>query len=97
MERLQDMPMEVQLTNKEMENLLSLQQEILGKIAIGKQYQDTLDDLCRTAESMLPNSLASIMLFDDKKESLIVKAAPNIPIEAINDLNGLIPSENSGS
>jgi len=97
MERLQDMPMEVQLTNKEMENLLSLQQEILGKVAIGKQYQDTLDDLCRTAESMLPNSLASIMLFDDKKESLIIKAAPNIPIEAINALNGLIPSENSGS
>jgi len=97
LDNTQDIPMEVPITNKEMENLLTLQQEILGKIAIGKQYQDTLNDLCRTAESMLSNSVASIMLFDDKKESLVVKAAPNIPIEAINALNGLIPGEHSGS
>jgi len=90
----------VPISNEKMESLLLLQQEILGQVAIGDQYhyQDLLDSLCLSAERMLPNSLASIMLFDDdNKESLTVKSAPSIPLEAINALNGLVPGQYSGS
>lgn len=85
------------ISNKQMESLLLLQQKILGEIAIGNSHQKTLEDLCRIAESMLPNAVASIMLFNETKEHLVVRAAPNIPIEAVNSLNGLIPGVKSGS
>lgn len=94
---IMDKVSEVPITNEQMEYLLLLQQAILGKLAVGNQHQETLDDLCRSAESMLPNAVASIMLFTDDKNSLTVRAAPNIPIEASKALNGLIPGEYSGS
>ena len=93
----EDLISEVPLTHEQMENLLLLQQKILGKIAFGKQYNEILEDLCRSAESMLPNSIASIMLFNEARESLTVKSAPNMPLDAVNALNGLVPGENSGS
>ncbi|PCI22219.1 MAG: hypothetical protein COB62_01720 [Piscirickettsiaceae bacterium] len=92
-----DAPLATPISNEEMENLLALQQEILGKVAVNSPLQETLDDLCRAAESMLPNSVASIMLFDKQKESLFVKAAPNMPADGVSALNGLIPGEQSGS
>lgn len=93
----EDLIMEVPLTNEQMENLLALQQQILSKVAHGDQYQEMLDDLCRNAESMLPNSIASIMLFNDARESLIVKSSPSMPLEAVKALNGLVPGTHSGS
>jgi len=96
-DRTEDLITEVPLTHEQMENLLTLQQQILGKVAFGSQYQETLENLCQSAEAMLPNSVASIMLFDDGIEGLSVKAAPSMPLEAINALNGLVPGKHSGS
>jgi len=95
--RKENLITEVPLTTEQMENLLLLQQKILGKIAFGNQYQEILDDLCRSAESMLPNSIASIMLFNDARDNLSVKSAPSMSLEAVNALNGLVPGECSGS
>jgi len=91
--RKENLITEVPLTTEQMENLLLLQQKILGKIAFGNQYQEILDDLCRSAESMLPNSIASIMLFNDARDNLSVKSAPSMSLEAVNALNGLVPGE----
>ncbi len=85
------------ITSEQMEALLLLQQDILGKVAIGKNHQDILASLCVAAETMLEKSVASIMLFDDKRESLQVCSAPSIPEAAINALTGLVPGEQAGS
>lgn len=89
--------LKVPVSSEQMESLLHLQQEIMAKIAVGSEHQKILDDLCRAAEAMLPNSVASIMLFDEKREGLFVRAAPNVPAEAVDALNGLIPSQEAGS
>jgi len=88
---------EAPVSTEQMQNLLSLQHEILGKVAVRYNYQKTLDDLCKAAESILPNAVASIMLFSGTNEFLEVVAAPSIPSAAAEALTGLVPSEHSGS
>ena len=81
----------------QVEQILEMQRSVLELVALGENPQKTLDYLCETAELLLPNSVASIMLFNTEKTALSVQAAPNIPMEAVEQLNGLIPSENAGS
>ncbi len=79
-------------------DLLNLQNQILDEIVKSqKSSQALLDDLCRCAEALVPNALASIMLFDEPQSTLTVKAAPNVPIPVINDLEGLKPALDGGS
>ncbi len=77
--------------------LLKLQRDILEKVALGINYQQILDDLCKAAESMVEGAVASVMVFDASGEFLTVLAAPSIPSKAIAALNGLIPGEQAGS
>jgi diguanylate cyclase (GGDEF)-like protein len=78
--------------------LLGLQNQILDEIVKSSQSsQNLLNDLCRCAEALVPNALASIMLFDESQHALSVKAAPNIPQPVINDLQGLKPAPDGGS
>lgn len=77
--------------------LLKVQKEILEVVITGGDFQHALDSLCLAAESVLPDSLASIMLFDTTRHSLKVRSAPNIPPEAVAQLNQLKPGENAGS
>jgi diguanylate cyclase (GGDEF)-like protein len=79
-------------------DLLNLQNQILDEIVKSqKSSQALLDDLCRCAEALVPNALASIMLFDEPQSTLTVKAAPNVPLPVINDLEGLKPALDGGS
>ena len=79
-------------------DLLSLQNQILDEIVKSQTGSQTLlDDLCRCAEALVPDALASIMLFDDAQASLTVKAAPNVPRVVIDDLQGLKPALDGGS
>lgn len=77
--------------------LLHLEKNILEAVALNKDPQAILDDLCHAAESIVENSIASIMLFDDSRESLQVRSAPNIPETIVDQLNGLVPGNYSGS
>lgn len=77
--------------------LLHFEKNILEAVALNKDSQDVLDSLCREAESIVDNCVASIMLFDDKRESLNVRSAPSIPDNIIQQLNQLKPGKYSGS
>ncbi len=86
----------VQLSSEQAGLLLKLQRDVLAEVVQG-EAQSALELLCVTAERLLPNSVASIMLFDDSRSSLNVRAAPSIPAEAIAALNGLKPGPAAGS
>jgi len=88
---------EVPISAEQMEHLLTLQHEIFRKIATHYNHHDILADVCKSAESALPNAVASIMLYNSTKEHLKVIAAPSIPASAVEALNGIVPGEFSGS
>jgi len=79
------------------EQLLILQRNTLESVAINNNYEDQLKALCYSAEAMLPNAVASIMLLNDDKTNLFVRCAPSLPAEAIKQLNGLEPGPHAGS
>jgi len=79
------------------DHLLHLQRDILEMVARNAEYKTALDALCRATETLLPNSAASIMLFDPTHTFLEVKSAPSIPNEAVDFLNGLMPRPEAGS
>lgn len=88
---------EYSVTTLQAEKLLKLQREILEQVALGVDYKQVLDALCKAAEQMVSDALASVMVYDETGSYLTVLAAPSIPVDAIDALNGLIPGENSGS
>lgn len=79
------------------EQLLNLSRNILEMVALGKDTNEILADLCRTSEAMLPDSVASIMLYDDTRSFLKVRSAPSIPESAVSALNGLVPGPEAAS
>ena len=81
----------------ESNELLTVYKNILEVIVTGSDFQYALDSLCRAAEGILPNALASIMLFNDDRSALRVRSAPNIPSSAVAELNGLVPGNHAGS
>jgi len=85
------------LSSESPELLLHLQREILEAVAINNDHPANLTKLCLSSEKMLPNSAASIMLFDDTRHHLNVRVAPSLPENAIQQLNGLVPGPNAGS
>ncbi len=93
------LPVNTRVTSDEANKLLKLQRDILEKVALGheQEYQSVLEQLCKASESLIPDAVASIMVFDESKSSLQVLAAPSLPEEAIAALNGLVPSEYAGS
>ena len=86
-----------EFTADQVGQILEMQRSVLEFVALGKDPQKTLDYLCKTAELLLPGSVASIMLFNAEKTALVVQAAPSIPQEAVDRLNGLVPGENAGT
>lgn len=77
--------------------LLILQRDILELIAKNNAHDENLKSLCLAAEQMLPNSVASIMLYDNDNKFLNVRCAPSLPEKAVEQLNGIEPSECAGS
>ncbi len=79
------------------ERLVVLQRDILALVATLNDYEHHLSELCLAAEEMLPNAVASIMLYDEEVEGLTVRCAPSIPEIAVEQLNGLAPGPQAGS
>ncbi len=85
------------LSPQEQERVIQLQQTVLEDVALGKNHIQVIEDICRLAESAVPASVASCMLLDENDGRLYVLAAPSIPPEAIEQLNGLQPGPGGGS
>lgn len=81
----------------QVEQLLRLQRDILEAIVLGESREVVLADICQSVESMVPESAASIMVFDETRSMLVVQSAPSLSDNAIQQLNGLIPGAESGS
>jgi len=85
------------LTFAQLEKLMQLQRDVLEMVALGEDTDVILQEICRLSEAIVPDSAASIMLFDEMHECLNVRAAPSIPNEGIMALNGLKPGPGAGS
>lgn len=84
------------MDNREDQLLLS-QKKILEKVALGGDFQQMLDELCTASELLVPESVCSVMCFDQAKQHLNVISGPSLP-DAVGDrLNGTIPAAKSGS
>jgi len=84
-------------TREQADSLLRIQNNILQQLAAGAEHEDVLNALCKAAETLIPNAVASVMIFDPSHSFLEVIAAPSIPQQAIDRLNGLVPSPQAGS
>lgn len=84
-------------TSSQMEELLTLQRSLLQSIATADDLHSILDELCRMVETMVTNSVCSVMLYDEHRGVLNVQAAPQIPEAAVEGLRDLEPGIGRGS
>lgn len=85
------------INDSEATQLVEVQRDILKLIVTGDDFQKAFDSLCEMSEKIVDGSLASIMFYDDSYESLQVRSSPNLPPEALLQLNGLLPGQNAAS
>ena len=90
-------PDEIIITPEEYEKILDIQSAILHKLSLNNDYNDTLQHLCLLTEQLLPNSVASIMLVDEKTGLMSVLSAPTIPKSGWRALENLKPGPGGGS
>ena len=88
---------EVPISEEEYNSILNIQQHTLEMIAQGKDSDNILAHLCKLAEELLPNSVASIMLLNDTTGLMSVLSAPSIPQVGHDALQDLKPGEGGGS
>ncbi len=88
---------EVPITSEEYDIISNLQQQILEMMASHGLTSDILERLCILAESLLANSVASIMMQDTETGLMSVLTAPSIPDEGHNALANLKPGPGGGS
>ncbi len=84
------------MDNREDQLLLS-QKKILERVALGGDFQEMLDELCLASELLVPESVCSVMCFDQARQHLNVIAGPNLPSAVVDRLNGTVPAAKSGS
>ncbi len=77
------------IVQSDFDELLDLQNSILGVSVSNDNCKELLVKLCLMAEQLTPESVASIMLYEKNEGRLYVHTAPSIPQEAIDALNGL--------
>ena len=88
---------EITLSNSEYNQILDIQQQILEMTASHNQTSQILSKLCSLAESLLPNSVASIMLKNKETGLMSIISAPSIPQIAQDRLTNLTPGPHGGS
>ena len=86
------------LTNPmDLESLLSLQRDILEIIAREQGLPKVLNQLCRLIETMIPDTVASVMRLVWEEYRLHLVAAPSMPDELRAKFDGLTPGKGAGS
>ena len=89
---LDDLNVEEVLVSQEQYNyILNIQKVILEKVAERGATTEILDTLCSMAESLLPNSVASIMLKDPNTGLMDMIHAPSVPKEGLEKFKNLKP------
>ncbi len=87
----------VPISEQEYNDIISLQQSILQMVADRQDSATILGQLCAMAESLLPNSVGSIMLQDPVSGLMNVLSAPSVPEVGHQALAGLKPGPGGGS
>jgi diguanylate cyclase (GGDEF)-like protein len=87
----------VRISADQFESILNIQQNILDSIAQDHTELDIMNQLCRSSELILDNSVAIIMLLDQKTGLLNLLRAPSIPKENHLSLKNIEPSYGNGS
>ncbi|WP_417225046.1 EAL domain-containing protein [Amphritea sp.] len=85
------------MSAEDLDKILRLQQAIFTQVADNAPSLDILNALCRMAEQLLPNSVATVMLLDKQTGFLNVLVAPSVPANGVNALCGLSPGPGGGS
>ena len=88
---------EVEITPKQYNDILNIQQEILYMIASHEKSSKVLNHLCKMAESLLDNCVASIMFLNKETNLMSVLNAPSIPQVGHDALENLKPGPYGGS
>lgn len=88
---------EVPITKEEYETILNLENKVLALTALDIDAQIILDKLCTMLESLLPNAISSLIIKNAQDGLMYVKAAPSVPPQGWDALNGLKPGPRSGS
>jgi len=78
-------------------NLYHNETKILEYIAKGKPLEFVLDKIIKAAEEKNPKMMCSILLLDESKQKLIKCAAPSLPQEYSDKINGMKIGEEVGS
>ncbi len=77
--------------------ILELQQNILRMAVEDCESEEILAALCRMAEAILTDSVASVMVLDKEAGRMRVLSAPGIAEQGIAALNGLVPGPAGGA
>tara|TARA_R110000744_G_scaffold350223_1_gene455868 strand:+ start:273 stop:2039 length:1767 start_codon:yes stop_codon:yes gene_type:complete len=92
-----DPTLDVPVTAEEYDNISKIQQQILEQVASDQPNSLTLNSLCVLAESLLPSSVASIMILDKTSDLISVLSAPSVPQAGHDALANLHPGPHGGS
>ncbi|MDD3327407.1 MAG: PAS domain S-box protein [Zoogloea sp.] len=83
--------------HKKVEQALENQRQVLEMVASGASLPATLDKLARGLEALLPDMRASILLLDTDGVHLRHGAAPSLPKEYVNAIDGIAIGDGVGS
>lgn len=84
-------------SEKKAKQLLAGQKKVLELIAKEMSLSDILNEIARTAEGIRSNMFCSILLLNDETNRLYHGAAPSLPKEYIEAINGCEIGPNVGS
>lgn len=88
---------QVPITVAQQDQILSFQQSVFNDVVTHQDWMLVLDNLCRMAETLLPNAVASLMVRESETGMLNVLSAPSVPQVGHEALCGLIPGPTGGS
>lgn len=88
---------EVPVTSQEYNDILNIQNVILEMLVSQESSSSIFTALCKAAEELLPNSVASVMLLDKEDLLLSVLCAPSVPQVGHEALTNLVPGPHGGS
>ncbi|MEM7654405.1 MAG: PAS domain S-box protein, partial [Pseudomonadota bacterium] len=74
-----------------------IEADILQMVVKRAPTQEILNSLCLLFEAVYPKAVCSIMIRDDDADGLKIRAAPTLPPDIADLLNGLVPGPTAGS
>lgn len=88
---------EVPISLEQFTKLSDIQQNILSMVYSHNKTDVILNKICSLAETLLPNSVSSIMLKDSDTQLISVRSAPSVPQVGHEALANLKPGPHGGS